>query len=238
MTHSTSSARHAGRAPALLDSAGFRAAVIGSFTKLAPQHAFKNPVMAVVWLGTLLTAGLTLAGTTTPGIGWSVTALLFVTVLFANFAEAVAEARGRGQAASLRRARKDLVARRVDTPLGGSERRLPAAELKPDDYVIVSAGEQIPADGEIVKGLATINESAVTGESAPVLREAGTDRSGVIGGTKVLEVPAELRPLLQEFPYRLWRWIYASATDGDDLYSTDARPKGGRVSRFFRELFS
>ena len=186
MTHSTSSARHAGRAPALLDSAGFRAAVIGSFTKLAPQHAFQNPVMAVVWLGTLLTAGLTLAGTTTPGIGGSVTALLFVTVLFANFAEAVAEARGRGQAASLRRARKDLVARRIDTPLGGAERRLPAAELKPGDYVIVSAGEQIPADGEIVKGLATINESAVTGESAPVLREAGTDRSGVIGGTKVL----------------------------------------------------
>ncbi len=186
MTHSTSSARHAGRAPALLDSAGFRAAVIGSFTKLAPQRAFQNPVMAVVWLGTLLTAGLTLAGTTTPGIGWSVTALLFVTVLFANFAEAVAEARGRGQAASLRRARKDLVARRIDTPLGGAERRLPAAELKPGDYVIVTAGEQIPADGEIVKGLATINESAVTGESAPVLREAGTDRSGVIGGTKVL----------------------------------------------------
>ncbi|WP_374499520.1 potassium-transporting ATPase subunit KdpB [Pseudoxanthomonas sp.] len=186
MTHSTSSARHAGRAPALLDSAGFRAAVIGSFSKLAPQHAFQNPVMAVVWLGTLLAAGLTLAGTTTPGIGGSATALLFVTVLFANFAEAVAEARGRGQAASLRRARKDLVARRIDTPLGGAERRLPAAELKPGDYVIVSAGEQIPADGEIVKGLATINESAVTGESAPVLREAGTDRSGVIGGTKVL----------------------------------------------------
>lgn len=182
----SSSSRSAGRAPALLDSAGFRAAVIGSFTKLAPQHAFKNPVMDVVWLGTLLTAGLTLAGTTTAGIGWSVTALLFVTVLFANFAEAVAEARGRGQAASLRRARKDLVARRVDTPLGGSERRLPAAELRPGDYVIVSTGEQIPADGEIVKGLATINESAVTGESAPVLREAGTDRSGVIGGTKVL----------------------------------------------------
>ncbi|MCP1585284.1 potassium-transporting ATPase subunit KdpB [Pseudoxanthomonas mexicana] len=186
MTHSTSSARHAGRAPALLDSAGFRAAVIGSFSKLAPQHAFQNPVMAVVWLGTLLAAGLTLAGTTTPGIGGSATALLFVTVLFANFAEAVAEARGRGQAASLRRARKDLVARRIDTPLGGAERRLPAAELKPGDYVIVSPGEQIPADGEIVKGLATINESAVTGESAPVLREAGTDRSGVIGGTKVL----------------------------------------------------
>ena len=174
------------RPAALLDRAGFRAAVLASFTKLAPQHACRNPVMAVVWLGTLLTAGLTLAGTTAPGIGWAVTALLFVTVLFANFAEAVAEARGRGQAASLRRARKDLVARRVDTPLGGTERCVPAADLRPGDYVIVSAGEQIPADGEIVKGLATINESAVTGESAPVLREAGTDRSGVIGGTQVL----------------------------------------------------
>ncbi|PZQ12861.1 MAG: K(+)-transporting ATPase subunit B [Rhodanobacter denitrificans] len=186
MTATVVSPRHAGRAPALLDRAGLRAAVVGAFVKLAPQHAFRNPVMAVVWLGTLLTAGLTLAGAAAPGIGWAVTALLLVTVLFANFAEAVAEARGRGQAASLRRARKDLVARRVEPAHGGAERRVPAADLKPGDHVVVSAGEQIPADGEIVRGLATINESAVTGESAPVLREAGTDRSGVIGGTQVL----------------------------------------------------
>jgi len=172
---------------ALLDAAGLRHAIVASFAKLAPAHAFGNPVMAVVWLGTLLTAGLTVTGqVSSTALGWAVTALLFVTVLFANFAEAVAEARGRGQAASLRRARKDLVARRVDTALGGSERRIPAAELRPGDHVIVSAGEQVPADGEIVRGLATINESAVTGESAPVLREAGTDRSGVIGGTQVL----------------------------------------------------
>ena len=128
-----SSSRSAGRAPGLLDSAGFRAAVISSFAKLAPQHAFKNPVMAVVWLGTVLTAGLTLAGTTAPGTGWAVTALLFVTVLFANFAEAVAEARGRGQAASLRRARKDLVARRIHTPQGGGDRRITAAQQMPGD---------------------------------------------------------------------------------------------------------
>lgn len=173
--------------PALLDAAGFRSAVVASFSKLSPQHAFRNPVMAVVWLGTVLCAGLTLAGKAAPALGWAVTALLFVTVLFANFAEAVAEARGRGQAASLRRARKDLVARRVDTALqGANEATVPAAELKPGDLVVVSAGELVPADGEIVRGLATINESAVTGESAPVLREAGTDRSGVIGGTKVL----------------------------------------------------
>jgi len=186
MSSTIATPRHAGRAPALLDRAGFRAAVVGAFAKLAPQHAFRNPVMAVVWLGTLLTAGLTLAGTAAPGIGWAVTALLLVTVLFANFAEAIAEARGRGQAASLRRARKDLVARRVEAAQGGAEHRVPAADLKPGDHVVVSAGEQIPADGEIVRGLATINESAVTGESAPVLREAGTDRSGVIGGTQVL----------------------------------------------------
>lgn len=171
----------------LLDAASLRAALKGAFVKLAPQSAFRNPVMAVVWLGTLVTAGFTLAGRAAPGFGWTVTALLFVTVLFANFAEAVAEARGRGQAASLRRARKDLVARRLRGENGrDGETSIPAAELRPGDVVIVSAGELVPADGEIVRGLATINEAAVTGESAPVLREAGTDRSGVIGGTKVL----------------------------------------------------
>jgi len=172
--------------PALMDGAAFRAALRDAFLKLAPQHLIRSPVMAVVMGGTLLSAVITLAGVAPAGFGGAVTAILFVTVLFGNFAEAVAEARGRGQAASLRRARKDLVARRVDTALGGAETRIPAAELRPGDYVIVSAGEQIPADGEIIRGLATINESAVTGESAPVLREAGTDRSGVIGGTKVL----------------------------------------------------
>ena len=148
--------------------------------------------MAIVLGGTLLAALVTLAGAAPAGFGWSVTAILLVTVLFGNFAEAVAEARGRGQAASLRRARKDLVARRLRDGAcfhpgdGGNETQVPAAELRPGDHVVVSEGELIPADGEIVHGLATINESAVTGESAPVLREAGTDRSGVIGGTKVL----------------------------------------------------
>ncbi|RCW65781.1 potassium-transporting ATPase subunit KdpB [Pseudorhodoferax soli] len=159
-------------------------AIVDSFVKLAPQHAVRNPVMAVVWLGTVLTAVATLAGWTDAGFGWAVTLILFVTVLFANFAEAVAEARGRGQAASLRRARKDLVARRLDS--AGQESAVPAAELRPGDQVVVEEGQLVPADGEIVEGLATINEAAVTGESAPVLREAGTDRSGVIGGTKVL----------------------------------------------------
>ncbi|NOT87317.1 MAG: potassium-transporting ATPase subunit KdpB [Lysobacter sp.] len=174
------------RKPALVDAAAMRSALRDAFLKLSPRHLLKSPVMAIVMAGTVLSAVITLAGQASPGFGGAVTAILFVTVLFGNFAEAIAEARGRGQAASLRRARKDLVARKVDNDLGGNETRLPAADLRPGDLVIVSAGEQIPADGEIVRGLATINESAVTGESAPVLREAGTDRSGVIGGTKVL----------------------------------------------------
>ncbi len=164
--------------------AGLRAALVDSLRKLAPQQAVRNPVMAVVWLGTVVTAVATLAGWAGAAFGGAVTAILLLTVLFANFAEAVAEARGRGQAASLRRARQDLVARRLDA--AGHELSVPAAALRPGDRVVVEAGQLIPADGEIIEGLATINEAAVTGESAPVLREAGTDRSGVIGGTKVL----------------------------------------------------
>ncbi|MDR6842640.1 potassium-transporting ATPase subunit KdpB [Pseudoxanthomonas sacheonensis] len=175
---------HPPRKPALVDAAALRSALRDSFLKLSPRHLLRSPVMAIVMAGTLLSAVITAAGVAAPGFGWSVTVILFVTVLFGNFAEAIAEARGRGQASSLRRARKDLVARKQGA--NGAETSVPAADLRPGDTVIVSAGDQIPADGEIVQGLATINESAVTGESAPVLREAGTDRSGVIGGTKVL----------------------------------------------------
>jgi len=177
----------ASRRPALLDAAGLRTALLESVRKLSPAHLLHNPVMAVVAAGTLLALVLTLSGHAQLGYGLTVTAILLVTVLFGNFAEAVAEARGRGQAASLRRARQDLVARRLSAPhADAGETRVAAAELHPGDHVIVTAGEFVPADGEIVQGLATINEAAVTGESAPVLREAGTDRSGVIGGTKVL----------------------------------------------------
>lgn len=177
----------ASRRPALLDAAGLRRALLESVRKLSPAHLLHNPVMAVVAVGTLLALVLTLSGHAQLGYGLTVTAILLVTVLFGNFAEAVAEARGRGQAASLRRARQDLVARRLSAPhADAGETRVAAAELHPGDHVIVTAGEFVPADGEIVHGLATINEAAVTGESAPVLREAGTDRSGVIGGTKVL----------------------------------------------------
>ncbi|MET0131800.1 MAG: potassium-transporting ATPase subunit B, partial [Stenotrophomonas chelatiphaga] len=175
------------RRPALLDAAGFRRALLDSFRKLSPLHLVRSPVMAVVMAGTLLALVVTLSGNAPMGFGLAVSAILLLTVLFGNFAEAVAEARGRGQAASLRRARQDLVARRLQSahPAAAQE-QVAAAELRPGDHVLVGEGELVPADGEIVQGLATINEAAVTGESAPVLREAGTDRSGVIGGTKVL----------------------------------------------------
>ena len=116
----------------------------------------------------------------------AVTFILFITVLFANYAEAVAEAKGRGQAASLRQARQNLTARRLKTLQDKDGEQIAATVLALNDLIEIRAGELIPADGEIVYGFATINEAAVTGESAPVLREAGTDRSGVIGGTKVL----------------------------------------------------
>ncbi|WP_335974153.1 potassium-transporting ATPase subunit KdpB [Acinetobacter calcoaceticus] len=157
-----------------------------AFVKLLPQHAIKNPVMAIVWLGTVVTAISTILGYTTLLFGLVVTAILFITILFANYAEAVAEARGRGQASSLRAARENLTARRLNSLTDRQATQVPATELQLNDFIEVHAGELVPADGEIVEGFATINESAVTGESAPVLREAGTDRSGVIGGTKVL----------------------------------------------------
>ncbi len=157
-----------------------------AFVKLLPQHAIKNPVMAIVWLGTVVTGISTILGYTTLLFGLAVTAILFITILFANYAEAVAEARGRGQASSLRAARENLTARRLNSLTDRQATQVAATELHLNDFIEVHAGELVPADGEIVEGFATINESAVTGESAPVLREAGTDRSGVIGGTKVL----------------------------------------------------
>ena len=183
MTETTCKTRSRAHHPALLDATTFCQALIQSFAKLAPRHLLRSPVIAVVMAGTLLAALIALFGQGSGAFGWSVTLILLLTVLFANFAEAVAEARGRGQATSLRNARRDLVARRLEN---GGERSLPATQLRPGDLVIVSEGELIPADGEIERGVATINESAVTGESAPVLREAGTDRSSVIGGIRVL----------------------------------------------------
>jgi K+-transporting ATPase ATPase B chain len=169
------------------------AAGAAAVAKLDPLKAVANPVMFVVLVGTVLCAVLAvLAGPADPRFGFmvAVTAILLLTVLFANFSEALAEARGRGQAASLRAARAELTARRLHE---GGEERIPASALRMGDRVVVSAGELIPADGEIVRGVASVNEAAVTGESAPVLREAGTDRSGVIAGTRVLTDEIEVQ---------------------------------------------
>ncbi|MEG1489222.1 potassium-transporting ATPase subunit KdpB [Acinetobacter sp.] len=157
-----------------------------AFVKLLPQHAMQNPVMAIVWLGTIVTFISTILGKADLVFGLLVTLILLITVLFANYAEAIAEAKGRGQASSLRQARQNLTARRIENLQDTDGVQVAATALKPNDLIEVRAGELIPSDGEIVHGFATINEAAVTGESAPVLREAGTDRSGVIGGTKVL----------------------------------------------------
>ncbi|QRX96709.1 potassium-transporting ATPase subunit KdpB [Streptomyces sp. A1-5] len=159
--------------------------------KLHPRVLARNPVLFVVACGSLLT---TLSAVLYPSVfSWVISGWLWLTVLFAQLAEAVAEGRGRAQAASLRRARTDLTARRlrdnwrVGVNLGRAVTELvPASDLRPFDFVVVAAGEPIPADGEVVEGVASVDESAVTGESAPVLREAGGDRSGVTGGTTVL----------------------------------------------------
>ncbi len=148
-----------------------------TFHKLLPQHAFKNPVMACVWIGTVLSLIATFMGSASLVFGLLLSCILLVTVLFANYAEAVAEAKGRGQAASLRQARENLTANRL-ADLNAIPEVVSANLLKKDDLVIVKAGEIVPADGEIIQGFATINESAVTGESAPVLREANTDVQG------------------------------------------------------------
>ncbi|MHB8191067.1 MAG: potassium-transporting ATPase subunit KdpB [Ferrimicrobium sp.] len=157
-------------------------ALIGSIVKLDPRQQVKNPVMFVVLVGTVVTLVESIFH---PSLfDWSITGWLFLTVLFANFAEAMAEGRGKAQADSLRSMRTDTMARRFTPEVG--EWRVPAADLKRDDLVVCEAGDLIPSDGEIVEGVASVDESAITGESAPVIRESGGDRSAVTGGTKVL----------------------------------------------------
>ncbi|HEY3437240.1 MAG TPA: potassium-transporting ATPase subunit KdpB [Actinotalea sp.] len=150
--------------------------------KLDPRHVIRYPVMFVVWVGSALTTVLAVVD---PSVfAWATTAWLWVTVVFANLAESVAEGRGRAQAASLRRARTETLARRLRPD--GTEEPVPGTALVVGDLVVVEAGEVIPSDGDVVDGVASVDESAVTGESAPVIRESGGDRSAVTGGTRVL----------------------------------------------------
>ena len=167
-----------------------KSSIIGSFQKLDPRYMVKNPVMFVVEIGCVITLLLTFFPTLFGGnetyriYNGIVTVVLFITVLFANFAESVAEGRGKAQAASLKKTKQDTVARLLLPD--GSEKVIGASELKKDDIVLVKTGEVIPNDGEIIEGIASVDESAITGESAPVTREAGGDFSSVTGGTTVV----------------------------------------------------
>ncbi|MGW4953974.1 potassium-transporting ATPase subunit KdpB [Streptomyces parvulus] len=153
-----------------------------AFRKLDPRVMVKSPVMFVVLVGSVLTTAFSFAD---PGdwFGWTISAWLWLTVLFANLAEAVAEGRGKAQADTLRRAKTDTVARRL---VDGREERVPGTGLRVGDLVVCEAGDVIPGDGDVAEGVASVDESAITGESAPVIRESGGDRSAVTGGTKVL----------------------------------------------------
>ncbi len=157
-------------------------AVVGSFKKLDPRIELKNPVMFVVYVGTIVCLFYCVTQPSTFVI--SITIWLALTVVFANFAEAMAEGRGKAQAATLRKMRSETAARKLNDD--GTEVSIPAGELHRGDRVVCEAGDVIPSDGEIVEGIASVDESAITGESAPVIRESGGDRSAVTGGTTVL----------------------------------------------------
>ena len=163
-------------------------AIWDSFRKLHPRTMARNPVMFVVEIGSVLTTWRLIQDALTGGSGlffeFQITFWLWLTVLFANFAEAMAEGRGKAQADALRKAKTETVAKRERQD--GSYEIVPAPSLRKGDIVRVAAGEVIPADGEIIEGVASVDESAITGESAPVIRESGGDRSAVTGGTKVL----------------------------------------------------
>src|SRR5881227_3653847 len=161
-----------------------RRALWDSVLKLNPRKMMGNPVMFVVEIGSVITTVLLFKHGGAFKFDLQITLWLWFTVLFANFAEAMAEGRGKAQADTLRKARSETVANRIATD--GSVEQVPSSKLRTGDLVLVSAGEFIPSDGEIVEGVAAIDESAITGESAPVIREAGGDRSGVTGGTRVL----------------------------------------------------
>jgi K+-transporting ATPase ATPase B chain len=166
----------------LLDPAQLWRSVPGALVKLDPRTLWHNPVMLIVEAGALFT---TVLAVTDPSVlAGAITVWLWLTVVFANLAEAVAEGRGKAQAAALRQSKKDMIARRLGRD--GAEERVPAPELKLGDTVVVEAGETIPGDGDVIEGIASVDESAITGESAPVIRESGGDRSAVTGGTRVL----------------------------------------------------
>ena len=169
-----------------------RRAIVDAFVKLNPQKMMGNPVMFVVEIGSVITTVLLIEGGAAFKFNLQITLWLWFTVLFANFAEAMAEGRGKAQADSLRKARMETIANRIVGDDDETE-QVASSKLKAGDHVIVSAGEFIPSDGEITEGIASVDESAITGESAPVIRECGGDRSAVTGGTRVLSDQIKVR---------------------------------------------
>jgi len=168
-----------------LDPVLVRGALVDSLRRLAPAAQWRNPVMFVTWLGALLTAVLAVADR--DAFTAAISSWLWFTVLFANFAEALAEGRGKAQAASLRGAKQETPAVKLDgTRHDAARSRISSSQLRKDDVVLVEAGQIVPGDGDVIDGVASVDESAITGESAPVVRAAGGDRSAVTGGTRVL----------------------------------------------------
>ena len=176
----------------LFDPRIVRPAIVESFRKLDPRKMIRNPVMFVVYIGSFVTTGLWLQallgrGEAPAGFILAVALWLWFTVLFANFAEAMAEGRGKAQARALRQSRRTTMAKKLAAPRLDANRTLvPSTELRKGDVIVVEAGDLIPGDGEVIEGIASVNEAAVTGESAPVIRESGGDRSSVTGGTRVI----------------------------------------------------
>lgn len=181
---------HVPRSASILDSRILVPAIGGAFIKLNPKTLVKNPVMFVVATVSVLTTVLFIrdlvSGNANLGFSFQINLWLWFTVLFANFAEAVAEGRGKAQAESLRRARTEVQAKLLSSDDRTKYKMVPGTNLKVNDIVLVEAGDIIPSDGEVIEGVASVNEAAITGESAPVIRESGGDRSAVTGGTQVL----------------------------------------------------
>jgi K+-transporting ATPase ATPase B chain len=180
------------RKPLGIDRRMVRRALVDSVVKLNPRRMVRNPVMFVVEIGSVLTTALWIqalggSGEAPPWFIGSISLWLWLTVLFANFSEAIAEGRGKAQADALRRARRDTTAKRLKQPRRGAEHEtISSADLRKGDVFLAEAGDVIAADGEVVEGIASVDEAAITGESAPVIRESGGDRSAVTGGTRVL----------------------------------------------------
>ena len=184
----------------LFERALLKGALIDSLAKLSPRVQWRNPVMFVVYIGSLLTTGLWLQALLGPGEApawfiFNVALWLWFTVLFANLAESLAEGRSKAQAAALRGLKQTVLAKKLPDPTQRTRiTSVPAEALRRGDVVLIEAGDYVPADGEVITGAASVDESAITGESAPVIRESGGDFSSVTGGTRVLSDWILVRP--------------------------------------------